>query len=677
MFSLNLLACITFLPMTWAAGSTLPANEEGFIPLFNGKDLTGWEGDTRYWSVRDGMLIGRSPGIKHYSFLTTTQAYEDFILRLQIKLVDGKGNSGVLFRSKRVPKSHEVAGYQADFALGKHGNIFDESRRRKVLARPSAKVLAECLKRTDWNDYEIKADDRRIILSLNGVRLVDYIETDATIARRGLIALQIHKGRPMEVRFRNIRLKETRPARQSKRKTVVVKADLTTGSCPAPAGMHGPLRRHAGNPRYFANGLGQVVYLTGTHTWNNLQYNGVYPRVDFDKYLDLLEAHHHNFIRMWAWEQGGWDPWAAGHVVVEPVPYARTGPGKALDGKPRYDVTQFNEAYFRRLRAHVTAAQARCIYVSVMLFQGWSVAKKGQVGNPWQGHPFNQANNINGINGDLNSDGQGPEIHTLQVPKAIAELQKAYVRQVIDTVNDLDNVLYEIGNEMQVGSIEWQYRMIEFIREYEKGKPKQHPIGMTGAPIANAALFDSPADWISPTGRDGYKSDPPPADGRKVIIADVDHIWPKQYRQWVWKSFTRGLNTAFMDLYGATKIGDKDIKSLRFVGDWINQHNTVRRNMGYTRRFAERMHLTNCRPENQLASSGFCLADPGREYLVYLPEGGKVRMDLTAAKGTLHVEWFDPNSGETRQGDAVRGGKHSNFTVPFRGDAVLYIHPIR
>jgi hypothetical protein len=59
------------------------------------------------------------------------------------------------------------------------------------------------------------------------------------------------------------------------------------------------------------------------------------------------------------------------------------------------------------------------------------------------------------------------------------------------------------------------------------GKPKQHPIGMTGAPIPNQALFESPAGWISPTGGDGYNADPPPADGRKVVISDVDHVWPE------------------------------------------------------------------------------------------------------------------------------------------------------
>lgn len=451
-------------------------------------------------------------------------------------------------------------------------------------------------------------------------------------------------------------------------------ADTCLAAAPPAPSAAGPLTILPSNPRYFTDGTGRAVYLTGAHTWNNLQSNGAYPPVDYAEYLDFLQRHNHNFIRMWAWEQGGWDPWARGHVVVEPVAFARTGPGKALDGQPKYDLTIFNEGYFQRLRSHVAQAQDRSIYVSVMLFQGWSVEKKGQVGNPWKGHPFNRANNINGLDGDPSGDSQGPEIHTVDAPGEILERQHAYVRQVADTVNDLDNVLYEIGNEMHAGSVQWQYRMIEYLREYERGKPQQHPIGMTGAPIANAALFDSPADWISPTSKDGYNTDPPAADGHKVIIADVDHVWPKQYRQWVWKSLTRGLNAAFMDLYGATKIGDKQIKDLRFVGDWVRQHETTRRNMGYSRRFADRMNLAAMVPRGDLSTTDYCLAAPGKEYLVYQPSKGSFQVQLGAGDNTLFaVEWFDPKTGTSTDGIPVKAVGRVNFAPPFGGDAVLYL----
>src|SRR5881296_1946335 len=92
----------------------LPA-EEGFTPLFNGRNLDGWEIDTAgIWQVRDGMVVGKTPGLKYNDFLRTKKHYSDFILKLSFRLVNGVGNSGVQFRSKPVPDSHEVSGYQAD-----------------------------------------------------------------------------------------------------------------------------------------------------------------------------------------------------------------------------------------------------------------------------------------------------------------------------------------------------------------------------------------------------------------------------------------------------------------------------------------------------------------------------------------------------------------------------------
>jgi len=193
----------------WAAEE----KEEGFVPLFNGKDLTGWEGDAKLWIVDSGMLIGRSPGIKYNDFLATTKTCGDFILRFQVRLVDGKGNSGVQFRSKRVPNSHEVAGYQADAAPGWWGKLYDEARRGKVLAGPTDEVLKKALKPADWNDYEVQAVGNKITLTLNGVKTAEYTEEDKNIPRAGIFAVQIHGGGPMEVRFRNLRLKEIEEAK--------------------------------------------------------------------------------------------------------------------------------------------------------------------------------------------------------------------------------------------------------------------------------------------------------------------------------------------------------------------------------------------------------------------------------------------------------------------------------
>ena len=181
--------------------------EEGFTPLFNGKDLTGWQGDTLLWVVEDGMLIGRSPGISYNDFLTTEKSYGDFILRFKIQLVDNIGNTGVQFRSKRMSGSMEMIGYQADAGQTYWASLYDESRRRKVLAQADPMII-EQLDLTGWNDYEVYAKAEHIRLSINGKTTVDYHEPDDSIERTGLIATQVHSGPPLEVRFKDLRIKE-------------------------------------------------------------------------------------------------------------------------------------------------------------------------------------------------------------------------------------------------------------------------------------------------------------------------------------------------------------------------------------------------------------------------------------------------------------------------------------
>jgi len=173
-----------------------------FAPLFDTMDLDGWEGNTALWSARDRMLVGKSPGLDHNEFLATRRPYRDFILSLRFHLVDGNGNSGVQFRSVRVPGT-EMSGYQADLGESYWGCLYDESRRNKVLVKASSEALAT-LKKNDWNHYVLCAVGDRITLYLNGVASVVYREEAANIARDGLIAVQIHAGSPMEAQFKDI-----------------------------------------------------------------------------------------------------------------------------------------------------------------------------------------------------------------------------------------------------------------------------------------------------------------------------------------------------------------------------------------------------------------------------------------------------------------------------------------
>jgi len=122
---------------------------------------------------------------------------------------------------------------------------------------------------------------------------------------------------------------------------VALAAVTTAQAAPRPA--TGPLRVHPENPRYFADGSGRAVLLTGSHTWPSLVDMGPSdppPAFDFDAYLDFCQEHGHNFIRLWTWEHTTWNTRGNREDRLHhaaPHPYARTGPGKALDGKPKFN----------------------------------------------------------------------------------------------------------------------------------------------------------------------------------------------------------------------------------------------------------------------------------------------------------------------------------------------------
>ena len=183
-----------------------------------------------------------------------------------------------------------------------------------------------------------------------------------------------------------------------------------------PAESHkiaGPLRVSTSNPRYFRDANGRTIHFTGSHTWDNLIDRRSKPDFDYTGYLGFLRSHNHNFIRLWTRETATQNPDDAIRDFY-PLPYQRTGPGTAMDGKPKFDLTKFNPVYFSRLRSRVQEARDRGIYVMVMLFNGFSIHNKGGGRpNPWPGRPFNARNNVNGIDGDENANGKGEELHSL------------------------------------------------------------------------------------------------------------------------------------------------------------------------------------------------------------------------------------------------------------------------
>ena len=195
----------------WVKAEATPAGADAPpVALFDGKTFAGWEGNLKAFRIEDGAIVGGSmtEKVPRNEFLCTTKSYGDFELRLKAKLQGGAGNAGVQIRTKRIPNHHEVSGYQADMGKGYWGALYDESRRRKILAKPSPAVLAKALKPADWNEYVIRCQGPRIQLWLNGAETVDYTEADDKIDRAGVIGLQIHGGGPSEAWYKDITIRE-------------------------------------------------------------------------------------------------------------------------------------------------------------------------------------------------------------------------------------------------------------------------------------------------------------------------------------------------------------------------------------------------------------------------------------------------------------------------------------
>lgn len=461
------------------------------------------------------------------------------------------------------------------------------------------------------------------------------------------------------------------------------------------------LRHLTSNPNYFTDNSGEAILLTGSHTWENfldIFSEENLPKLDWKEWLDMMESKNHNFMRFWVWEHPAQSSWSRMNITIEPMPYRRIGNDTAGDGKPKFNLDTWNQAYFDRLRSRVIDAGKRGIYVSVMLFQGWSLNKMGIKGSdPFNSHPFNKVNNINGIdvaNKGIDKEGL-PTLHSLG-NKAVLKRQEEYVKKVIETVNDLDNVLFEIINEG--GTTEWCYHIINYIRNVEKKMPKQHMIGLgtrVGPPMLNKELWDSPADYISPTWEppgwaapgsdaiDDYGNDPPINKGPKVCIIDTDHLWVYGgHYMWAWKSFLRGLNPIFMDSWKRIpgKMTPEEVDFAFVTGD-INRldrdypdYPPLRDNLGYINQFARRVDLKNMKPRPDLSTTRFCLANPGRGYLIYFPSLTKATINLSDVKGEVDMEWFIPSLNRTVKGvTPLKGGYFAVVEPPASVDAVLYL----
>ena len=227
---------VCFLPILTASAAEV---EPGFQSLFNGTNLTGWDGNPELWSVKDGVMHGQTtaehPARGNTFLIWTNGVTVDFELRASYKITPnndkGFANSGFQYRSKILDSTNwVVGGYQADLEAGQtySGILYEERMTRGIMAARGEKVVWDqdgkklvagsvgkpeeiqaAIRQEGWNDYVIIAKGNHLQHFINGLATVDVTdECTAKAAKSGVLALQLHAGPPMTVEFKNIRVRQ-------------------------------------------------------------------------------------------------------------------------------------------------------------------------------------------------------------------------------------------------------------------------------------------------------------------------------------------------------------------------------------------------------------------------------------------------------------------------------------
>jgi hypothetical protein len=414
---------------------------------------------------------------------------------------------------------------------------------------------------------------------------------------------------------------------------------------PATAATHA-LSVYPDNPHYFRSPEGHPVLLIGDYTF------GTFSDTDYDfrAMFDTLRAKGLNFARVWVfWGCQYFPPFID---LLNMIPYLRPGPGLANDGKPKYDLTRFDPAFFDRLHAVCAAARERGIFLQLTLFDAWMI-KHPEL---WRLHAFCRDNNINGVDGDPAKTGEGTDDHqgfcSLGNPTCL-RFQEALVRHIVDALADCDNILFEIANENYYND-DWELHLCKFIHDLEAAKPLRHlvmPLDLPHHDYGGIKTYDLPdlaANLLK-------------ARGPNVpLIFDTDGAGSPEdavVRKAAWTAVCNGGNVDFLD--------DSLQPGTEWKGDVQgSRRRDLRAQLGHLAAFTRQFRFwqTQPAPQKLLSGTASVLASPS-EIAAYLPSGGAITLDATDLPGSFTARWFDPRTG--RFGDTFRltGGDRLTATA--------------
>jgi len=385
------------------------------------------------------------------------------------------------------------------------------------------------------------------------------------------------------------------------------------GTPPIPPGP-GVLAVSTTNPRYMVNPAGDIVYLTGAYSWN---FADTMPDQEFADYLAYVVAHGYNLLRV---------------------------PSQDYNGEAQIT------SYFDVLASRIGQAATAGLYVQVSIL------------------PFTEA------------------------PFDNAVFNEAYARDLVRAVGAYPNVIYEVGNELDTQALDggtigaFSNAMVDVINNEQsvQGFTPRRMVGISDfkadntynvSPATVSFLLGSHADFVA-IGFSQRTFTPcwvnPDYAGAKVSIPDTDHISPYQCdHKWAWKIFTMGGNPTLLD--GNAFTADHSVPD--DPSDTFGAAATydARSRMGDTRTYAVKMRLDMAIPHPELSTTGYALAWPGNQYLVYQPATGS--FNVTLAAGDYTVEWFNPTEHTTTTTTLTASAGAHSFSTPLNPahDAVLLL----
>lgn len=408
---------------------------------------------------------------------------------------------------------------------------------------------------------------------------------------------------------------------------------------------------YPGNTFYFQDEQGKPILLIGDYAWDTFSDTAF----DYVRMFDALHARGLNFARVWLWKLYAWNPADSTRNIC---PYLRKGPGTANDGRPKYNLDQYNPAFFDRLRDMCEAARNRGIYLQLILLDTWMLKHD----DLWRLAAFQRDNNVNHVDGDPRQTGRGKdgEQGYCSLGNAPAlRYQKAYIRRVVEAVNAYGNIFFEIANENYYNK-QWELTLCDFIKAVESEMPRQHMTVRRDFP----GHHDVVQSWDPEKVHRGILSK---HELKVPLIFDTDWTLNKagpEVRKAAWSALAAGAHFDYME-------GDITYRKDTIAG---GSGTALHRQIGYMARFMKKVSPWTFASADELVSSGSAMVMAGKEKLwAYLPEGGSVTLDLSGLSRSVSGQWYDPRSGKFSRRISLRPDKITVFRAPDRRDWVLFL----